>query len=84
MRIFGIYWVTETTIKINLCVFYFKCGYQKILSYIYMGCLCGSIFMESSDLGLWKGYVWFLHNISLNLREFGGFIVCLIGFLFVS
>lgn len=40
--------------------------------------------MESSDLGLWEGYAWFLHSISLNLRELGDFVVSSIGFLFVS
>lgn len=54
----------------------------KFYIYKYMGCLCGSIFMESSDLGLWEGYVWFLHNVSLNLREFGG-LDCLLNWFFV-
>lgn len=40
--VFWIYWVRETIIKINLYVFYFKCGYEEILNYIY-GCSCGSI-----------------------------------------
>lgn len=31
--------------------------------YIYGLHICGSVFVENSDLGLWDGYVWFLHIV---------------------
>lgn len=82
-RIFGVYWLRKQLLKLIYKVFYSKCGYQEILNYIY-GYICGSNFVESSDLGLLEGYVWFLHNVSLNLRELLAFVVWVIGFLFLS